>query len=502
MEKCVRIILDKENYKGGLRMRTKKALSVFLIFAIFTALLPLHSFGAEDVWDGVLPPADADAAYSGGSGSEDDPYIIATAADLAQLSRNTNSISGYTLGKYFKQTADIYLNESDVFAKSNGRITGVASGKTAKAWTPMGTYYYPFEGNYDGGKFAVKYLYVNRGSYDYNGLFGAVNNGTYIANVVIEDSYIKGSSRSGAVAGYNFDGTIANCINLGSTVEVSGESCGGIVGYNSSLVTNCYNAGYVTGRQYIGGIVGYNYALVENCYNVGEIVGSFYSGGVVGFNFHDTVNQQGKIRYCYNAGQISEGYNNGGVAGYSPDSATAMVDCYYLDTSIPAGTTTKGTALTDGQLRSQDSFAGFDFENVWIFDSSSEYPYPTLRVFLPVIAVTGVELNETEVTLIVGESIELTATVLPENATNKNIIWASSDEEVASVSPDGTVTALSEGTATITVTTEDGGFTAQCEVTVEPEIKIPEQIKPAIDIIEMLLKFFSLLRDFLLRIFN
>ena len=82
-------------------------------------------------------------------------------------------------------------------------------------------------------------------------------------------------------------------------------------------------------------------------------------------------------------------------------------------------------------------------------------------------AVTGVTLNKTSTTLAVGASETLTATVAPDNATNKNVTWTSSNNNVATVN-DGVVTAVAAGTATITVTTEDGGKTATCRVTVNP----------------------------------
>ena len=82
------------------------------------------------------------------------------------------------------------------------------------------------------------------------------------------------------------------------------------------------------------------------------------------------------------------------------------------------------------------------------------------------VAVTGVSLNETSLSLKVGGSETLTATITPSNAANKNVTWSSSDTAVASVSTNGTVTAVSPGTATITVTTVDGSKTASCAITV------------------------------------
>jgi hypothetical protein len=91
----------------------------------------------------------------------------------------------------------------------------------------------------------------------------------------------------------------------------------------------------------------------------------------------------------------------------------------------------------------------------------------TVTVNTPTVSATGVTLNEAELELIIGDTETLIATVLPENATNKNVTWSSSDDEIATVDDDGVVTAVSAGTATITVTTEDGDFTATCDVTVE-----------------------------------
>ncbi|MCM1186125.1 MAG: Ig-like domain-containing protein [Lachnoclostridium sp.] len=83
-----------------------------------------------------------------------------------------------------------------------------------------------------------------------------------------------------------------------------------------------------------------------------------------------------------------------------------------------------------------------------------------------VIRVTGVILSQSTASLKVGETLKLTATVAPENADNKKVQWSSTDPSVASVGEDGTVTAVKEGTATIKVTTADGGKTASCAITV------------------------------------
>ena len=85
-----------------------------------------------------------------------------------------------------------------------------------------------------------------------------------------------------------------------------------------------------------------------------------------------------------------------------------------------------------------------------------------------VVPVTGVTLSQTAVTLDIDQSITLTTTVAPENATNKAVTWASDKTDVATVDANGKVTAVAAGTANITVTTADGGKTATCTVTVNP----------------------------------
>ncbi|MGI5880625.1 MAG: Ig-like domain-containing protein, partial [Syntrophomonadaceae bacterium] len=85
------------------------------------------------------------------------------------------------------------------------------------------------------------------------------------------------------------------------------------------------------------------------------------------------------------------------------------------------------------------------------------------------VDVSGVSLNTDTLTLTAGgDTAVLTATVTPADATNQNVIWSSSNESVATVNDSGVVTPVAAGTATITVTTADGGFTANCVVTVAP----------------------------------
>ena len=104
--------------------------------------------------------------------------------------------------------------------------------------------------------------------------------------------------------------------------------------------------------------------------------------------------------------------------------------------------------ISDLRLGSKSVSAAYlGINKVWPSDSS-------------VIAVTGVSLDKTSLSLTEGASEKLLATVSPANATNKSVTWSSSDDSVATVDANGKVTAVKAGTATITVRTVDGGKTA------------------------------------------
>lgn len=84
------------------------------------------------------------------------------------------------------------------------------------------------------------------------------------------------------------------------------------------------------------------------------------------------------------------------------------------------------------------------------------------------VHVTGITLDRSSANILEGGSLTLVATVKPDNAENKNVSWSSSESAVASVDNDGKVTGIKAGSATVTAKTEDGGKTASCVITVEP----------------------------------
>lgn len=102
------------------------------------------------------------------------------------------------------------------------------------------------------------------------------------------------------------------------------------------------------------------------------------------------------------------------------------------------------------------------------FNSNGKTVTKTITISIedPTVYVTSIALNKTSATITEGETLQLSATITPEDATNKNVIWSSSDDAVATVDTNGEVIGIAVGEATITATTEDGGFTAECVVTV------------------------------------
>lgn len=98
----------------------------------------------------------------------------------------------------------------------------------------------------------------------------------------------------------------------------------------------------------------------------------------------------------------------------------------------------------------------------------------TVQVTVPTVKVTGITLNKTNASVVKGKTVALTATVTPDTATDKTIKWTTSNKNVATVSPDGVVTAVAAGTAIITATAaDDSGVKATCKITVtNPVIKV------------------------------
>lgn len=130
-----------------------------------------------------------------------------------------------------------------------------------------------------------------------------------------------------------------------------------------------------------------------------------------------------------------------------------------VDVKIPANTPAGTYELGFSKLKLSENYGA----DIW---ESTATAYATLTIAPAPVAVSNITLNKNTLALTVGGSETLTATVYPENATNKDVTWSSDNENAATVDANGTVTAVGEGEAIITATTEDGKYTATCTVTV------------------------------------
>lgn len=140
------------------------------------------------------------------------------------------------------------------------------------------------------------------------------------------------------------------------------------------------------------------------------------------------------------------------------------------NTNIAPDTWTTITIPLEPMNLTADSFDRIQFQIGGGQAENMDIYIDNVRLKVCTVFATGVEIAQGNQTLDVGETVQLTATVLPENATNSTITWSSSDEDIATVSASGLVTAIAEGVATITVTSEDGGYTDAITVTVNEEV--------------------------------
>lgn len=140
-------------------------------------------------------------------------------------------------------------------------------------------------------------------------------------------------------------------------------------------------------------------------------------------------------------------------------SAVAQKSVLYNALCTAPSNPTKADNIFDGWYKEPQCV------NVWNFNADTVTSNITLYAKW-IACAKSVELNQSTMDLDIGAQTQLTATVLPEDAINKNVTWSSGNENIAAVSLDGTVTGVSPGQTTITVTTIDGGKTDTCLVTV------------------------------------
>lgn len=364
-----------------------------LYIILILAMTGIMAEAQTSVWNGSRK------LWTRGEGTESNPYLIETAENLAFLAYMVNT--GFeTKGLHFELTTDIDLNGSE-----------------DQLWVPIGlgnNYFYEdgcervidysvpnnsFRGHFDGGNHKIYNLYIKDSSF--GGLFGSAEEPCEIKNVSVESGYIQNVVYGGGIVGQcKYNTLISNCTN---GVDISGDYVGGILGYGSDKVSQCYNTGYLKGNLSAGGIAGMltkeitecfntgkvtahsggcggiigstqREVTIENCYNRGRVSGNAQNtGGIGGFVV------KGTVKNCYNVGDIA---NNEGMAGgiIGANYNGTADNIYYLNTCGSEGI---GTAMSDVDM-CEEAFVDIlnKDTNVWGYDNSNVNDgYPLLESF-------------------------------------------------------------------------------------------------------------------------
>lgn len=278
------------NYLTMNKMKRFYILMMLLLAGIVVEAQP-------SVWDGSRE------LWTRGSGTEGDPYLIETAAQLAFLSYMVNKDFD-TQGLYFRLTTDIDLNGSedqpwipiglynrgfdeDGCDRGNLNSTGFAPPRSM------------FRGHFDGGGHSISNIYVDN-ECSYAGLFGyadswVMGDTAVIENVYVTNGYINGNE-SGGIVGHGGIAIISRCRN---GADIEGNNVGGIVGMGAKVVSNCSNIGRLKGVS-VGGIVGgVSAAEISECFNEGDIEASRLGGGIL------SSSSRAMMDNCYNTGNVS-----------------------------------------------------------------------------------------------------------------------------------------------------------------------------------------------------
>lgn len=281
--------------------------------------------------------------FEAGNGTETDPYIIATAAQLDEV-RNFPSAC-------FELSKDIDLSS---YLNSN-----------SSGWTPING----FTGKFDGKKHTIKGLWISLSSISNVGLFANIqgfsdNKRASVSNLFVNISKkgITGGSSVGGICGSLSYGNIENCMVTG---DISGGSCvGGVVGWcgDASNISQCASSGNIIAtNDQVGGILGYwyNSCSIENCYSIANVKaeGSYSYAYGIGYG----------AEKCYFAGTIS-----GTVVNHVYPIGVYNTNSYY--DSEKTKISGKQGALTTKQMKQQASFQSWDFDKIWTIQEGVDYP--------------------------------------------------------------------------------------------------------------------------------
>lgn len=282
--------------------------------------------------------------FEAGNGTETEPYIIATAAQLDEV-RNFPSAC-------FELSKDIDLSS---YLNSN-----------SSGWTPIMN----FTGKFDGKKHTIKGLWISLSSISNVGLFANIqgssdNERAGVSNLFVNISKkgITGGSRVGGICGRLSYGNIENCMVTG---DISGDTyVGGVVGYSDySSISQCASSGNIIATNAeVGGILGgcyYKSCSIENCYSIANVKAE-------GSYNLDAYGIGGSAENCYFAGTIS-----GADINYVYPIGSYNTNSYY--DSEKTKISGKQGALTTKEMKQQASFQGWDFDKIWTIQEGVDYP--------------------------------------------------------------------------------------------------------------------------------
>ena len=329
---------------------------------------------------------DLSGLFAGGSGTIEEPYLISDAEHLQNVSHFPDS--------NFKQISDIDLYN-----------------QFGSGWNPICSRN-KFKGTYDGSGFVIKNLKINSEQRN-TGLFGSIEGGN-LKNIKIEGASISGRNAVGILAGRVSNTKITNCSVNGhvqgydyvgmlvgsaqgegliSKVTTSGTakgmSCvGGIVGSTGekNIIELSMSDADVFGSQddflfgQIGGLVGYNSGKILNCYALGKVSGCKGVGGLVGLN-------DGKVTFSFAAGAPVQGDQwVGGLVGLNSLETEILVEgivenSYYDIYKILHKDLREGYGIALDYASSGNAYSGWDFVNVW--DLKGYGMLPKLKWMLP-----------------------------------------------------------------------------------------------------------------------
>nr|WP_315019782.1 immunoglobulin-like domain-containing protein [uncultured Aminipila sp.] len=317
--------------------KVKKVLVIILTIAIIFTGFCIPEAGNLSVYaDEVTTNSTGNTSQpSSGNGSNENPYVIKTADELAWFAEEANK----------NLTLCAVLDED------------INMGGESRPWTPIGTgldSQKPYTGAFDGKGHTVSGIYINCAG-KYLGFFGNLGSGSTVKNLTVKGTITNsatGATYTGGIAGCANGGSqIVNCANYADVSAKNGTTVGGLVGgtegnSNSNIkILGSLNVGSVSGKRMAGGIIGVaKFVDVSYCYNNGDIsTSSSYVGGILGSTSSSSTSN---LQKSYNIGNVSGTTNVGALAGESSGIVATVSDCYWLEGSAEKGF--GGTASVSG----------------------------------------------------------------------------------------------------------------------------------------------------------